>query len=106
MADMPQDQLPFTSLLLLSLSDPVFVVGIILPVIIAGGIIWYRIRAYRRLTAITARVDQTAEQNTAQWDQAAARAERTIALLTEIRDHLARIAPATPAPGERADPSK
>jgi hypothetical protein len=39
------------------------------------------------------RHDQTREESAALWQEAAARTERMIALLTEIRDLVARIAP-------------
>jgi hypothetical protein len=69
----------------------------LLPLVIVAGVIYYRMRAWRRLTGLAARneqrYDQTREQTAAQWREAAARTERMIALLTEIRDHVARIAP-------------
>jgi hypothetical protein len=56
------------------------------------------------VTALAARneqrYDQTREQSATQWHEAAARSERMIALLTEIRDHLARIAPRDAEAGE------
>ena len=85
---MPPEQIQYPTMTQLFLADPVFLIGILVPILIAGGIVWFRIRAYRR---ITTRVDRTAEHNNAQWLEAAARSERVIVLLTEIRDQLARM---------------
>jgi hypothetical protein len=95
----------------LILSDPVLIIGTLLPLLLIGGLIWVRMRAWRRVNALAARneqrFDQTKEQSAALWQEAAARTERMIALLTEIRDQLAKIAPpgaSAGGPGERADP--
>ena len=79
------------------LADPVLLIGSLLPLAIIAGVLYYRLRVHRRLNALAARneerFDQTKRQTAALWQEAAARTERMIALLTEIRDHLARIAP-------------
>ena len=79
------------------LADPVLLIGSLLPLAIIAGVLFYRLRVHRRLNALAARneerFDQTKRQTAALWQEAAARTERMIALLTEIRDHLARIAP-------------
>jgi hypothetical protein len=94
---MSPDQLPDLSLTHMLLADPVLLIGSLLPLVILAGVIYYRLRVHRRLSAIAARneeqFDRTRQQSAAQWPEAAARTERMIALLTEIRDHLARIVP-------------
>jgi hypothetical protein len=88
---------PYPSMTELLLSDPVLLIGMLLPFLIIGGVLWYRLRAWRRVNALAARneqrYDQTREESAALWQEAAARTERMIALLTEIRDLVARIAP-------------
>ena len=105
---MAPDQLPDLSLWHLILSDPVLLISTLLPLLVIGGLVFYRIRTYRRITALAARNEQryerTHELSAAQWQEAAARTERMIALLTEIRDQLARIAPPDmPAGSPRKD---
>ena len=72
----------------LLLSDPVLLIGMLLPFLIIGGVLWYRLRAWRRVNALAARneqrYDQTRDGFAAMWREAAARTERMIALLTEI----------------------
>jgi hypothetical protein len=107
---MKSDQLPDLSLTHMLLSDPVLLIGTLLPLLIVIGVIYYRSRAYRRLTALAARneqrYDQTREQSAAQWQEAAARTERMIALLTDIRDHVARIAPPDASTGTQGSDSR
>src|SRR5271166_2098662 len=99
---MKPDQLPDVPLTHLFLSDPVLLVGSLLPILVLVGALFYRLRSYRRITALAARnhqrYDQTNQENAAHWREAAARSERMIALLAEIRDHLARMAPTGSAP--------
>lgn len=94
---MRPDQLPDLSMTHMILSDPMLLFLTSLPLVIIIGVIYYRMRTWRRLTAMSARneqrYDETREQNAAQWQEAAVRTERMIVLLTEIRDHVARIAP-------------
>src|SRR5262245_36950994 len=101
---MTPDQLPYHSVAQLFFSDPVLLIGSLLPFLLVGGVIWYRMRAWRRLTALATRNDQryeqTREESAAQWQEAAARSERMIALLTEIRDQVTRIAPPDASTGE------
>jgi hypothetical protein len=105
---MKPDQLPDLSLTHMFLSDPVLLIGSLLPLVILAGLLYFRLRAHRRLNALAARneerFDQTKQQTAVQWQEAAARTERMIALLTEIRDHLARIAPGD-APKAQSDDS-
>jgi large-conductance mechanosensitive channel len=88
---------PYPSMTELLLSDPVLLIGMLLPFLIIGGVLWYRVRAWRRVNALAARneqrYDQSGEESAALWQEAAARTERMIALLTEIRDLVAWIAP-------------
>jgi hypothetical protein len=99
---MKPDQLPDLSLTHLFLSDPVLVIGSLLPILVLVSLLYYRLRAYRRITALAARNEQrydlTSQQNVAHWQEAAARSERMIVLLTEIRDHLASMAQSENAP--------
>jgi hypothetical protein len=110
---MAQDQIPYPSMAQMLLSDPVLLMGTLLPLIIVAGLLWYRMRAWRRVNSLAARNEQhfaeTREQSAALWHEAAARTERMIALLTEIRDHVARMAPPDASarePGERTDAVK
>ncbi|MBV9136216.1 MAG: hypothetical protein JO357_04075 [Hyphomicrobiales bacterium] len=74
-----------------------FLIGMLLPLLIIAGALWYRLRAWRRVNALAARNEQrfneSREDSAAHWQEAAARSERMISLLTEIRDVVARIAP-------------
>ena len=94
---MPPGQVPVPSMTELILSDPVMLIGLVLPLFIVGSLVWYRLRTYRRITSLAARnerrYDETREESAVHWQEAGARTERMIALLTEIRDQLARIAP-------------
>ena len=94
---MKPDQLPDLSLTHMLLADPVLLIGSLLPLAIIAGVLYHRLRVHRRLNALAARneerFDQTKQQTAALWHEAAGRRERMIGLLTEIRDHLARIAP-------------
>jgi hypothetical protein len=100
---MKPDELPDLSPMGLFLSDPILLIGSLLPFILVAGVLFFRWRAWRRLSAVMARNEQrndrTREESDAQWREAAARTERMIALLTEIRDQLARIIPAEPPDG-------
>jgi hypothetical protein len=95
---MKPDELPDLSPIGLFMSDPILLIGSLLPFVLLSCVLFFRWRAWRRLNAVVARnerrSDQTREQSDAQWRDAAARSERMIALLTEIRDQLARIVPA------------
>jgi hypothetical protein len=97
----PPDQLPDLSLTHLILSDPVMLASLALPLVVVFGLVYFRLRAYRRLTDLAAkneqRYDQTKQMTADQWREAAARTEQMIALLTEIRDQLARLAPPIPS---------
>lgn len=79
------------------LADPVLLAGSLLPIVLLLVMVWARFRAWRRVNTIEARTaqrfDQSAEQSAAYWRDAAERSERTIALLSEIRDLLSRMAP-------------
>jgi hypothetical protein len=105
---MTQNLLPYPSMTQLLLSDPVLLIGMLLPFLIIGGVLWYRLRAWRRVNALAARneqrYDQTREESHALWQEAAARTERMIALLTEIRDLVARMAPPDGTARERGEP--
>ena len=91
---MPPDQVPDT--LHLFLTDPVLVIGSLLPLVMIGGLLVYRIRVSRRFTAIAKQNAEAFQQNAVRWEEAAARTEKMIGLLTEIRDQIARIAPDSP----------
>ncbi|HLY07362.1 MAG TPA: hypothetical protein VKR31_16570 [Rhizomicrobium sp.] len=80
----------------LFLGDPILLVGTLLPVVMIGGVLIFRIRQSRKLAALTKQNAQAIEQNAARWDESVARTEKMIGLLTEIRDHMARIAPRSP----------
>jgi large-conductance mechanosensitive channel len=99
---------PYPSMTELLLSDPVLLIGMLLPFLIIGGVLWFRLRAWRRVNALAARneqrYDQTRDESAALWREAAARTERMIALLTEIRDLVARIAPTDAPARERREP--
>ena len=115
---MPPDQL---DPLRIFFTDPVLLIASLLPVAMLAGLLIYRIRASRRVAQLTKQnreaLDQAAIRGTeaaaqtekimasnkaahdeaaARWEEAAARTEKMIALLTEIRDHMARIAPGPP----------
>ncbi|HEY2445595.1 MAG TPA: hypothetical protein VGI20_07655 [Rhizomicrobium sp.] len=87
---MPSNQLPDPFLVFLT--DPILLAGILLPLVILAGLLFFRIRASRRFAALT-------KQNEERWKESAARTEKMIELLTEIRDHAARIAPNSPGSG-------
>jgi hypothetical protein len=78
------------------LTDPVLLVGSLLPVVMLAGLLIYRIRMSRRLAALTRRNAEALDQTAARWQESAARTEKMIALLTEIRDHMAKIATVAP----------
>ena len=80
----------------LFLTDPVLLVGSLLPLLMLGGLLIYRIRVSRRFAAMAKRNSEALQQNAVRWDEAAARTEKMIALLTEIRDQIARNAPDSP----------
>ena len=70
-------------------ADPVLLVGLFLPFLFVGILLYSRIRLTRRLGAMSARNAQALDENSVRWQESAARTEKMIALLTEIRDHLA-----------------
>jgi len=78
------------------LTDPILLVGSLLPFVMVAGLLIYRIRMSRRLTALSRRNAEALDQTAARWQESAARTEKMIALLTEIRDHTAKLAPGTP----------
>ena len=75
------------------LADPVLLVGMFLPFLFVGILLFARLRLTRRLTAMSARNAQALDENAVRWQEAAARTEKMIALLTDIRDHVARLSP-------------
>jgi len=91
---MPPDQA--MDPLRLFLSDPILLAGMVLPFVMVGGLLIYRIRMSRRLTALTRKNAEALDQTAVRWQESAARTEKMIVLLTEIRDHMAKIAPDTP----------
>jgi hypothetical protein len=99
---------PYPSMTELILADPVLLIGMLMPFLIIGAVLWYRLRAWRRVTALAARneqrYDQTREQSAALWQAAAARTDRMIALPTEIRDLLSKMVPPDAPAGERGQP--
>jgi hypothetical protein len=80
----------------LLLSDPILLAGTLFPFVMLGGLLIYRIRVSRRFAALTKQNADALAQNAARWDASVTRTEQMIGLLTEIRDHMARIAPGTP----------
>lgn len=82
----------------LILGDPVVLASLLLPLVMLCGLLVYRIRVSRRFTALTKQNAEALEQNAARWDESVARTEKMIGLLTEIRDHMARIAPGSANP--------
>jgi hypothetical protein len=98
------------------LGDPVLLVGLFLPFVFIGILFYSRFRLSRRLTAMSARnaraLDETSarwkessarnaralDENAARWDESVARTEKMIALLTEIRDHMAALTAPADAP--------
>lgn len=82
------------------LADPVLLVGMLAPFLILGIVLYFRLRLTRRLTAMSTRNAQALTDNAARWQESAARTDKMIALLTEIRDHMASMAP----PAEAAKP--
>lgn len=87
---------PVTDPLHLILGDPILLAGMLLPFVMVGGLLIYRIRMSRRFAALTKQNAAALEQSAARWDESVARTEKMIGLLTEIRDHMARIAPGSP----------
>jgi hypothetical protein len=87
---MPTDQV--TDPIRLILMDPILLAGTLLPFVMVGGLLIYRIRMSRRLAALTKRNAEALSQNAVRWEESAVRTEKMIGLLTEIRDHMARIA--------------
>ncbi len=100
---MPPDRMTEWSALSQFASDPVLLAGLLLPFVMVAVLLYIRIRGSRRLAALTKRNDEMLRQNTARWEESAARSDRMIALLTEIRDHLAAMAP--PAHEDHPSPS-
>lgn len=84
---------PLPNPFLLAFSDPLFLVTLSVPIMIFGGLIIYRIRVSRRVNAIAKRNEQVHKRNEEQWQEAAARSQKMVELLTEIRDHLAKWTP-------------
>ncbi|HEX4158483.1 MAG TPA: hypothetical protein VHY79_08400 [Rhizomicrobium sp.] len=91
---MPPEQV--TDILRIFMTDPILLIGSLLPIILLGGILIYRIRVSRRFVQLTKQNSEALGQNALRWQAAAARTEKMIELLTEIRDHMARIAPDAP----------
>ena len=80
-------------------ADPVLLVSLLLPFLFLGILLYGRLRLTRRLTALSTRNARALDENADRWQESAARAEKMIALLTEIRDHMARaVSPAGEAP--------
>jgi hypothetical protein len=79
------------------LTDPVLLAGSLLPFVMVGGLLVYRIRISRRFTALTKQNAEALNQNVARWEESAVRTEKMIGLLTEIRDHMARIVAGPPS---------
>lgn len=75
------------------LTDPILLAGTLLPLVLLAGLLFYRIRATRRFTRLTKQNAEALERTEARWEESAARSEKMIELLGEIRDHMARIAP-------------
>jgi hypothetical protein len=95
----PDSQLdPWTFLFHESLSDPLLLATLVAPFVILGVALYFRLRLTRRLTAMSTRNAQALTDNAVRWQEASARTDRMIALLTEIRDHMANIAPPAQAP--------
>ena len=88
---MPPDQLPNPYLLFLT--DPILLASFLLPLVMLAAVLIYRIRVTRRVAALTKRNAEALERNEARWQESAARSDKMIELLTEIRDHAARLAP-------------
>jgi hypothetical protein len=93
---MPPDQV--MDPLHLFLTDPVLLIGSLLPLVMLGGLLIYRIRVTRRFTRLTKQNEEALSQTAVRWEEAAARTEKMIGLLTEIRDHMARIGSELPRP--------
>lgn len=68
----------------------------LLPFVMVGGLLIYRIRMSRRFVALTRKNAEALDQTAARWQESAARTEKMIGLLTEIRDYLAKIPPDAP----------
>jgi hypothetical protein len=79
------------------LTDPVLLVGMLLPFLFVGILLYHRMRVSRRLTAMSDRNAKAMDENIVRWERAGGRTEKMIGLLTEIRDHLSRMAPPAPA---------
>jgi hypothetical protein len=62
--------------------------------VILGAALYFRLRLTRRLTAISSRNAQALSDNAVRWQEASARTDKMIALLTEIRDHMVNTGPA------------
>ncbi|HEX3430219.1 MAG TPA: hypothetical protein VHT03_04975 [Rhizomicrobium sp.] len=92
---MPPDQA--LAPLNLILADPILLAGMLLPFVMVAGLLIYRIRLSRRFATLAKRNAEVLDQTAGRWQEAAARTEKMITLLTEIRDHMAKIAPASPA---------
>lgn len=91
---MPPDQL---DPLRIFFTDPVLLIASLLPVAMLAGLLVYRIRTSRRVAQLTKQNREALDQAAIRGTEAAARTEKMIALLTEIRDHMARNKPETPA---------
>jgi len=100
----PDTQVTYWTLFQSILSDPVMLVALFLPFVILAVVLYFRLRLTRRLTAMSARNAKALDENSARWEEAAARTEKMIALLTEIRDHTAKLA--APAPVTEAPKSE
>ena len=92
---MPPDQLadPYR----IFLTDPVLLAGSLLPIVMLAGLLIYRIRVSRRVTQLTKQNAEALNRNETRWQESAARTDKMIGLLTEIRDHLAKNTPASPS---------
>jgi hypothetical protein len=78
------------------LGDPILLVGLFAPLLILGVALYFRLRLTRRLTAMSNRNAQALSDNAVRWEESALRSDKVIALLTEIRDHMAKMAPLPP----------
>jgi hypothetical protein len=63
-----------------------------------GGLLICGVRVFRRFALLTKQNRDALDQNAVRWQESALRTETVIGLLTEIRDQIARFAPASPDP--------
>lgn len=82
------DLLQSSSLLALILTSPILIIGTFLPLLLLAGIVIIRVRTYRRIVALGQQSAETMRRTLELNAQLAARQEKMIALLTEIRDRL------------------